>query len=119
MVAPAGEKGDVDWLECTLQRAQSKLKLEILLCPLFRPPERKVRAPQGAVVGNAHRPRNGLAVIGQVRRRTGKVQQRVDRLREGRGSKTENRGPQERMAFRYTARSSILGPRSSISPRQG
>ena len=48
------------------------------------PAERKVRAPQGTVVGNAHRPRNGRVGNDRVRRRTGKVQQRVDRLR-GRG----------------------------------
>jgi hypothetical protein len=39
--------------------------------------QRKVRAPQGAVVGNAHRPRRSQ----HERRRIGKVQQKVNRLR--------------------------------------
>jgi hypothetical protein len=38
--------------------------------------ERKVRAPQGAVVGNSHRPRCSLREC----RRIGKVQQKVNRL---------------------------------------
>src|SRR5439155_11521658 len=74
-------------------------------CPLRqRRGERKVRAPQGAVVGNAHRPRRLSGC-----RRTGKVQQKGYRL----GWWTVDGG-------RWTVRRQLelrqLAPRLAFSP---
>ena len=70
--------------------------------------ERKVRAPQDAVVGNAHRPKP--APRKRRRRRTGKVQQKVYRLRVG--ARDEGRGTRKDKPTAFS-RPSPLAPASA------